>query len=195
MYFFFNYLISPVVCRRNLLSGVGKFFCSWKTIFTHFPMYMWEKLITMTCNYIHAISFSNSNTPFMLFTRKNFTSIMWASHFVRNGNKLSISSWLTTEIQVCQNVGLPNSRPMNLVFLLFPPIHSWIRILCNNRQPQPRLLIWSQTHYNRNRGFKNTVSEARTATAVFWKLTTDPSLVWNRMWQHAAGSTVSWLFS
>ena len=23
---------------------------------------------------------------------------MWASHFVRNGNKLSISSWLTTEV-------------------------------------------------------------------------------------------------
>ena len=41
---------------------------------------------------------------------------MWASHFVRNGNKLSISSWLTTEVQVCQNVGRPNSRPPNLVY-------------------------------------------------------------------------------
>ena len=40
---------------------------------------------------------------------------MWASHFVRNENNLSISSWLTIEVQVCQNAGLPNTRPMNLV--------------------------------------------------------------------------------
>ena len=40
---------------------------------------------------------------------------MWASHFVRNGNKLSISSWLTTEVQVCRDVGRPNPRPPNLV--------------------------------------------------------------------------------
>ena len=40
---------------------------------------------------------------------------MWASHFVINGNKLSISSWLTTEVQICQNMGRPNPRPPNLV--------------------------------------------------------------------------------
>ena len=41
---------------------------------------------------------------------------MWASHFVRIGNNLSISSWLTTEVQVCRNLGRPNPRPPNLVF-------------------------------------------------------------------------------
>ena len=40
---------------------------------------------------------------------------MWASHFVRNGNKLSIFSWLATEVQVCRNVGRPNPRLPNLV--------------------------------------------------------------------------------
>ena len=44
---------------------------------------------------------------------------MWASYFVRNRNKLSISSWLTTEVQVCQNVGRPNPRPPNLVISSF----------------------------------------------------------------------------
>ena len=44
---------------------------------------------------------------------------MWASYFVRNGNKLSISSWLTTEVQVCRNVGRPNPRPPKLVFFYF----------------------------------------------------------------------------
>ena len=39
---------------------------------------------------------------------------MWASHFVRNGNKLSISSWLASEVHVCQNVGRPNPRLPNL---------------------------------------------------------------------------------
>ena len=57
---------------------------------------------------------------------------MWASHFIRNGNKLSISSWLASEVQVCRNVGRPNPRLPNLVFFfskfspspkfpLFPP--------------------------------------------------------------------------
>ena len=41
---------------------------------------------------------------------------MWASYFVRNGNKLSISSWLATEVQVCWNVGRPNPRLPNLVY-------------------------------------------------------------------------------
>ena len=36
---------------------------------------------------------------------------MWASHLVRNGNELSISSWLTREVQVFQNVSL-----LNLIF-------------------------------------------------------------------------------
>ena len=49
-------------------------------------------------------------------TSKKFTYIIWASHFVRNGNKLSISSRLTTEVQVCQNVDLPNTRPPKLVY-------------------------------------------------------------------------------
>ena len=48
---------------------------------------------------------------------------MWASHFVRNGNKLSISSWLTTEVQVCRNVGLPNPRLPNLLILLIVDSH------------------------------------------------------------------------
>ena len=43
---------------------------------------------------------------------------MWASHFVRNGNKLSISSWLATEVQVCRNVGRPNFRLPNLVNII-----------------------------------------------------------------------------
>ena len=42
---------------------------------------------------------------------------MWASHFVRNGNKLFISSWLASEVQVCRNVGRPNPRLPNLVYL------------------------------------------------------------------------------
>ena len=46
---------------------------------------------------------------------------MWASHFVRNGNELSISSWLASEVQVCRNVGRPNPRLPNLVFLIVTP--------------------------------------------------------------------------
>ena len=67
-----------------------------------------------------------------------------------------------------RSTSLPECGPtefpaMNLVFLFFPPIHSWIKILCYNRQPQPRLLIlaqpqprflkYSQQSKNRNRGF------------------------------------------
>ena len=44
---------------------------------------------------------------------------MWASHFVRNGNKLSVSSWLAIEVQVCRNVGRPNPRRPNLVLIIF----------------------------------------------------------------------------
>ena len=44
---------------------------------------------------------------------------MWASHFVGNGNKLSISSWLATEVQVCRNVGRPNPPLPNLVYFIF----------------------------------------------------------------------------
>ena len=40
---------------------------------------------------------------------------MWASHFVRNGNQLSISSWLTIEVQVCQNVSQSNTWLPNLL--------------------------------------------------------------------------------
>ena len=40
---------------------------------------------------------------------------MWASHFGRIGNKLSKSSWLTAEVQVSQNVGLPHTWFPNLV--------------------------------------------------------------------------------
>ena len=46
---------------------------------------------------------------------KLYSIIFNILHFVGNGNILSISSWLTTEIQVCQNVGRPNPRPTNLV--------------------------------------------------------------------------------
>ena len=56
---------------------------------------------------------------------------MWASHFVRNGNKLSISSWLDTEVQVCRNVGQPNPRLPNLVCLydLFYLLYLYIFIV------------------------------------------------------------------
>ena len=40
---------------------------------------------------------------------------MWASHFVRNWNKLAISSWLIKEVQVCQNLTLLNTLRPNLV--------------------------------------------------------------------------------
>ena len=52
---------------------------------------------------------------------------MWASHFVRNGNKLSTSSWLATEVQVCRNVGRPNTRLPNLVVYIF---HVIKKLLC-----------------------------------------------------------------
>ena len=42
---------------------------------------------------------------------------MWASHFVRNGNKLSISSWLATEVQVCRNVGQTESSAPEPCFI------------------------------------------------------------------------------
>ena len=115
---------------------------------------------------------------------------MWASHFVRNGNKLS-SSWLTTEIikekqgSLAGNSVGPHSGRMwayripgqwTLFLFYFLPIHSWITILCNNRQPKQRLLLLAQPQ---PRFLKYTASDARTATAVLWKLTTDPSLKYN----------------
>ena len=36
---------------------------------------------------------------------------MWASHFGRNGNELCISSWLTTEVLVSQNMDDPVPEP------------------------------------------------------------------------------------
>ena len=36
--------------------------------------------------------------------------------FVGNGNELSISSWLTTEVQVCPNVVRSSPQPPNLVY-------------------------------------------------------------------------------
>ena len=57
---------------------------------------------------------------------------MWASHFVRNRNKLSISSWLATEVQVCRNVGRPNPRLPNLVTPMIMLTRSWKRIFIPN---------------------------------------------------------------
>ena len=59
-----------------------------------------------------------------------------------------------------RSISLPEFGPTEFpanepCFFLFPPIYGWIKILCNNRQPQPqpRLLILAQPHYNRNRDF------------------------------------------
>ena len=60
---------------------------------------------------------------------------MWATHFVRNGNKLSISSWLATEVQVCRNVGRPNPRLPNLVSFIICLF--WITILLMNQWSLP----------------------------------------------------------
>ena len=100
---------------------------------------------------------------------------MWASHFVRNGNKLYISSWLTTEVQVCRNVGRPNPLPPNLVFFNFlkflvelqfhvitatavinfstsalEPQPQFLKIPQPKQEPQPRFSENSQLihHYN-----------------------------------------------
>jgi len=82
----------------------------------HLHMQMWEKkLSTWNFTHVHAFWFMNLNTAFILLSRKKFSYIMWACHFIKNGNKLSISSWLTTEVQVCQNVALLNTPPPNLV--------------------------------------------------------------------------------
>ena len=43
---------------------------------------------------------------------------MWASHFGGNVNYLSISSSLTTEVQIFQNVGLPNNRLPNILIII-----------------------------------------------------------------------------
>ena len=95
---------------------------------------------------------------------------MWASHFVGNGNKLSISSWLATECG--QPAGMWADRilgPRTLFFFYFLQflVKLQFYVTTDNR--------------NRNRGypfqhnrirtatavFKNTTTEARTATAVF----------------------------
>ena len=106
MYFFlfFNFSIGPIVCRRNSLSCLT-WWIYLQFIFAFF-MHIWEKLISWTLKLVHAFSFSNLNTSVILLEKKKFSYIMWASHFGRNRNKLSISWWLTTEVQVSQNVGL-----------------------------------------------------------------------------------------
>ena len=59
-----------------------------------------------------------TNYPYLHGWPQKYRSAgIWASHFVRNGNKLSISSWLATEVQVCRNVGRPNPRRPNLVII------------------------------------------------------------------------------
>ena len=112
---YFNF--PPSVCRITLLSGLRNFFAITKNIyfciflcrcernslpgllnmFTHFRFQIWILLL-------------------FYWTKKKFSCIMWASHFVLIGNKLYVCSWLTTEVQVCRNVGRPNPRPPNLVF-------------------------------------------------------------------------------
>ena len=65
---------------------------------------------------------------------------------------------------------------MHIIYFLFPPIFSLIKIVCDNRNRNHGY----QFQHNRIRTatavLKNVTTEARTATAVFWKLTTDPSL-------------------
>ena len=51
--------------------------------------------------------------------RAREVAYMWTSHFGRNGNKLCMTSWLTTEVQVSQNVGLPNTQLPKLVHIFF----------------------------------------------------------------------------
>ena len=98
----YYYRIFLCNCERNSLPGL----CSRVNTFnmvTHFRFRIW--ILLLFC-----------------WTRKKFNYIMWALnmfnfHFIRNGNKLSFSSSWTTEVQICQNVGLPNTRLPNLVFI------------------------------------------------------------------------------
>ena len=62
-------------------------------------------------------------------------------------------------------------------FFQFAPIFSLITILCNNRNRNRGYLFQDNHIITATAVFKNTTTEARTATAVFWKLTTDPSLL------------------
>ena len=124
-YFIFNLPIA-----LNLLQYIGEtyqldlgiFFLQFnnlkKYVFTFSHSYMKETHY-LDFKHVHEFSFSNLNTPFFYQTRKKFTYIIWASHFVRNGIKLSISSQLITEVEVCQNVGLLNTRLPNLVNIDF----------------------------------------------------------------------------
>ena len=70
---------------------------------------------------------------------------------------------------------------IHIIYFQFPPIFSWIKMLCNNHYRNRGCQFWHNRITTATTIFKNTTTEAVTATAVFWKLTTDPSLTISRL--------------
>ena len=68
--------------------------------------------------HVHAFQFSNLSTSFI--------HIMFVSHFGRNGNQLSVSPWLITEVQVSPNVGLQNTCTRTLLTFTLPCVCKFI---------------------------------------------------------------------
>ena len=117
--YFFIFLLFLHLCNRNSLAGLVNFFLFWKKKSYSYCFYIERNSLPGLLNIFTHFRFRIYILLSFYWTRKKFSCIMWASHFVWNGNKLSISSWLTTEVQVCRNVGRPNPRPPNHVFFMF----------------------------------------------------------------------------
>ena len=119
--------------------------------FTNFSMLISEKLINWTFKHVHAFSFSNLNTPFILLKKEKFTYIMWASHLGKNGNKLSIHSWLTTSTSIPE-CGPTDYRTLLLLFLPVLFLFSGFLLLnipyslCSKSQGIEPCEVWNLKH-------------------------------------------------
>ena len=171
----FRLLVCPHACKRNSLTRVVHFFTLSFVTETHqLDLYIFQiRIFFFYCFYIYEIEIHQPDLCiFFKFEKKTFFHIpivstlkethyldfytysrififgFRGSNFLRNGNKLSISSWLTTGYKSVRMWAyrLPGLR--TLFFFNFLHFFSCIKNLRNNRNRG------CQFQHNRNRGFQ-----------------------------------------
>ena len=69
-YFFLIFLLLLQHVRETYYLDLVHFLATKENIFSHSPMHMREKLITLTFKHVHTLSFSNSNTSIVLLDKE-----------------------------------------------------------------------------------------------------------------------------
>jgi len=170
--------------QQKLISWTCTFFLVLKknkfNVFVFLLFLHWEDLITWTVKHIHEFSFSDLNTSFILLDKKESSTVLCGppNSLEMETNYPYLHGWP----QKYMSAGMWPDRilgPRTLFFFNFLQFSVKLQfyVITDNRNRNRGYLF----QYNRIRTatavFKNATTEARTAIAVFWKLTTDPSLV------------------